>query len=61
VRISDADKFQIPSTKFQTSTIVQNTNVPNKQIVLDLPIGIWDLFGIWKLRFGISVRTSISQ
>jgi hypothetical protein len=51
--MSDAKKFQIPSTKFQTSTNVQNTNAPNRLIIWNFDIGIWDLFGIWILGFGI--------
>ena len=45
-------KLQIPSTKSQVSTNVQNTKFPNEK-VLNLDIGIWKLFGIWDLDIEI--------
>jgi hypothetical protein len=45
-------KFQTPSTKFQISTNVQNSNDQMEKFG-DLDIGIWDLFVVWILEFGI--------
>jgi hypothetical protein len=52
-------KFQIPSTKFQISSKFQIQMTETKKIPLQgasvLEIGIWILFVIWNLRFGILV------
>jgi hypothetical protein len=45
-------KLEIPSTKFQISSNVQNTKFPNKK-AWNLDIRIWKLFGIWNLDIGI--------
>ncbi len=47
-------KFQASSTKFQ---IDSNIKIPNlkQENFCHLGIGIWSLFGIWNLRFGILI------
>jgi hypothetical protein len=47
------EKFQITNYKSQTNSNHQNTNDQNKVCFGHLKIGIWILFGIWCLEFGI--------
>jgi len=46
------NKHQIPSTKFQISTKFQCSKFQTYKF-RSLEFEIWDLFGIWNLRFGI--------
>jgi hypothetical protein len=52
-------KHQIPSTKFQTSSNVQNPKSQTRQFG-SLELEVWNLFGIWNLKFGISEASFIS-
>jgi hypothetical protein len=48
-------KSQAPNTKSQTNTNVQNPNLQKKtsSMLWSFGMGIWDLFGIWSLGFGV--------
>src|SRR2546426_5260898 len=44
-------KLQIPNPKSQKSS---NLQIPNQQTDRGLRFGIWNLFGVWDLGFGVS-------
>jgi hypothetical protein len=46
------DKRQIPSTKFQINSNGRNSKSSSK-FFGSFGFGVWDLFEIWSLEFGI--------
>jgi hypothetical protein len=60
-------KFQIPSTKSQTSSKHQWPNDPNEEsapassLFGSLEFGNWNLFGIWCLCFGAFVFLAVHR
>ena len=47
------EKFQITNYKSQINSNCQNSNYRNRSLVWNLVLGIWGLFVIWCLGFGI--------
>lgn len=51
---SKTRKFQAPNTKFQINSNNQNSKYQTNKLIWIWKIGIWKLFGNWKLGIGIS-------
>ncbi len=53
--VNQVPKLQTPNTKHQTTSNPQTPNGGGNSSVLLLVFGIWNLFGVWCLVFGVFI------